>query len=258
MQIISFKPTSKGIRHCINIKKSLLSKTNKILKHSIFGLKKSSGRSSNTGHITVRHHGGGCKKKFRIINFSNADKSSLVISIMYDPFRSSFMSLNFDITQNTFFRSLTTSNVNPGSLLKCKAVGVELKLGNRTKLQNIPTGSILHSLSLKNHAKYVRSAGLFFQLIQKSLNICQVRLPSGTIKAVVVNSFGTLGAISNFQHNLVVVGKAGKKRLLGVRPSVRGIAMNPVDHPHGGKSNGGKQPVTPWAIPTRGKPTVKN
>jgi large subunit ribosomal protein L2 len=257
MQIIRFKPTSKGIRHRVNIKKSLLSKTNQLLKHSIFGLKNSSGRSSNTGRITVRHIGGGCKKKFRIINFSNIDKSSLVVSTMYDPFRSSFTSLNFDILRNTFFRSLTTSNVNPGSLLKCKAVGVELKLGNRTKLKNIPTGSIMHSLSLNSYAKYARSAGLFFQLIQKSLCICQVRLPSGAIKEVTVNSFGTLGMISNFQHNLVVIGKAGKSRLLGIRPSVRGVAMNPVDHPHGGRSNGGKQPVTPWGIPTRGKPTVK-
>jgi large subunit ribosomal protein L2 len=257
MQIVKFKPTSKGIRHRINIKKSLLSKTSKFLKHSIFGLKKTSGRSSNTGRITVRHIGGGCKKKFRIINFSNIDKSSLVVSVMYDPFRSSFISLNFDILRSTFFRSLTTSNVNSGSLLKCKAAGVELKLGNRTKLQNIPTGSIMHSLSLNSYAKYVRSAGLFFQLIQKSLRICQVRLPSGGIKEVEINSFGTLGIISNFQHNLIVVGKAGKNRLLGIRPSVRGIAMNPVDHPHGGKSNGGKQPVTPWGIPTRGKITVK-
>jgi large subunit ribosomal protein L2 len=258
MQIVRFKPTSKGIRHRISIKKSLLSKTNKFLKYSIFGLKNSSGRSSNTGRITVRHIGGGCKKKFRIINFSNTEKSSLVVSIMYDPFRSSFTSLNFDILRSIFFRSLTTSNVNPGSLLKCKAAGVELKLGNRTKLQNIPTGSIMHSLSLSSYAKYVRSAGLFFQLIQKNLRICQVRLPSGAIKEVAVNSFGTLGTISNFQHGLVIIGKAGKNRLLGIRPGVRGIAMNPVDHPHGGRSNGGKQPVTPWGIPTRGKPTVKN
>jgi large subunit ribosomal protein L2 len=255
-KMIKFKPTSSGIRHQINIKKNLLSKTNKFVKNSIFGLKSSSGRSSNTGRITVRHMGGGCKKKFRIINFSNTDKNSLVVSIMYDPFRSSFTTLNFDILRNNFFRSITTNNVNPGSLVKCKAEGVELKLGNRTKLENVPTGSIMHSLSLNSSAKYVRSAGSFFQLIQKGLSICQVRLPSGAIKEAAVSSFGTLGTISNFQHNLVVTGKAGRNRLLGVRPTVRGIAMNPVDHPHGGNANGGKRPVTPWGIPTRGKPTV--
>jgi large subunit ribosomal protein L2 len=176
---------------------------------------------------------------------------------MHDPFRSSFVSLHFDMIRNNFFRNITTNKVNPGSIIKCNSLDIELKLGNRTKLQNIPTGSILHSLSLSNSAKYARSAGLFFQLVQKSLFSCKVRLPSGSIKKVAVSSFGTMGVVSNFQHNLNIIGKAGRNRLLGRRPSVRGIAMNPVDHPHGGRSNGGKQPVTPWAIPTRGKPTVK-
>ena len=257
MQIVRFKPTSKGIRHRISIKKSLLSKTNKFLKYSIFGLKNSSGRSSNTGRITVRHIGGGCKKKFRIINFSNTEKSSLVVSIMYDPFRSSFTSLHFDISNKTFCRSLATNNVNVGSLLRCDSADVELKLGNRTMLKNIPTGSILHSLSLCFTTRYARSAGLFFQIIQKSPQTCQIRLPSGLVKEVSSNSFGTLGVVSNSQHNSIVIGKAGRNRLLGKRPKIRGIAMNPVDHPHGGRSNGGK-PVTPWGIPTRGKPTVKN
>lgn len=257
MQIIRFKPTSKGIRHKVSIKKSLLSKTNDLFKQHIFGFKKSSGRSSSTGHITTRHLGGGCKKKFRILNFSNKSRSSLVLSTMYDPFRSSFISLNFDIIRKTFFRNAATDNVNSGSLVKCNNIKTELKLGNRTKLINLPTGSILHSLSLSDFAKYARSAGLFFQLIQKGLFTCQVRLPSGIIKEISVNSFGTMGAISNSQHNIIVIGKAGRNRLLGKRPSVRGVAMNPVDHPHGGRSNGGKQPVTPWAIPTRGKPTVK-
>lgn len=258
MQIIRFKPTSKGIRHHVNIKKSLLSKTNTFLKQHILGFKKSSGRSSNTGHITTRHVGGGCKKKFRIITFSDKMRSSIILSTMYDPFRSSFISLNFDIIQKKFFRTITTNNVESGSLIRCNSIGTELKLGNRTRLAMIPTGSILHSLSLNSFSKYVRSAGVFFQLIQKNLFNCQVRLPSGIIKEVGVNSFGTIGIISNFQHNAVVIGKAGRNRLMGKRPSVRGVAMNPVDHPHGGRSNGGKQPVTPWAIPTRGKPTVKH
>lgn len=257
MQILKFKPTSGGTRHRISIKKSLLSKTNTLFKQSILGFKKTSGRSSNTGRITVRHIGGGCKKKFRIINFSNKRKNSLLVSTMYDPFRSSFISLNFDILNNTFFRSIATNHVNPGSLLKCDSAEVELKLGNRTMLKNVPTGSILHSLSLNSSTKYVRSAGLFFQLIQKGIHKCQVRLPSGCVKEISNSSFCTLGVISNFQHNLVIIGKAGRNRMLGKRPRVRGIAMNPVDHPHGGRSNGGMQPVTPWGIPTRGKPTVK-
>jgi large subunit ribosomal protein L2 len=257
MQIIKFKPTSSGIRHHINIKKNLLARTNKLSKQSILGFNKSSGRSSNTGRITVRHIGGGCKKKFRVINFSNARKNSFLLSTMYDPFRSSFISLNFDISNKTFFRNLATNNVNVGSLLRCDSADVELKLGNRTTLKSIPTGSILHSLSLCFTTSYARSAGLFFQIIQKGPQTCQIRLPSGFVKEVSNNSFGTLGVVSNSQHNSTVIGKAGRSRLLGKRPNIRGIAMNPVDHPHGGRSNGGR-PVTPWGIPTRGKPTVKN
>ena len=124
------------------------------------------------------------------------------------------------------------------------------------RITTVPPGSILHSLSLNSKIKYVRSAGLYFQVIQKDLNICRVRLPSGLIKNTPINSFGTIGIISNFQYSSTYLGKAGQSRLLGIRPSVRGIAMNPVDHPHGGRTNGGRPSVTPWGIPTKGKPTV--
>lgn len=258
MQIFKSKPYINSVRQYINIKKNLLSKTNNLFKQSIKGFKRFRGRSSLTGRITVRHLGGGCKKKFREINFSNSPKKSIVISIMHDPFRNSFISLNFDLEEKTFFRNVATNGVGPGTFQICQENNVDLKLGNRTMLKNIPTGSVLHSLSLASGAKYARSAGLFFQLIQKGLSTCKVRLPSGLIKEVSTSSFGTLGTVSNFQHNLISIGKAGRNRWLGIRPSVRGIAMNPVDHPHGGRTNGGMPSVTPWGIPTKGKPTVKN
>ena len=256
MQIFKSKPFTNSVRQYINIKKNLLSKTNNLFKQTVTGFKRFYGRSSTTGRITVRHLGGGVKKKFRQINLSNGNSTSIVMAVMHVPIRSSFISLNFDLENKTFFRTLATNGVGPGVLQKCGAKNIELKLGNRTMLKNVPTGSILHSLSLNSHAKFARSAGLFFQVIQKTATTCKIRLPSGLIKEISNDSYGTLGSVSNFQHNLISIGKAGRNRWLGIRPSVRGIAMNPVDHPHGGRTNGGKHPVTPWGIPTKGKPTV--
>ncbi len=256
MQLLKFKPYTNGIRHHTNIRKSLLAKVNNLVKQSIIGFKRFRGRSSETGRITTRHLGGGCKKKFRVLELSDTKKQSIVVSIMYDPYRSSFISLNFDLISNNFFRNIATAGVGPGSLQECNRKKVDLKLGNRTDLEHVPPGSVLHSLSLNSKVKYVRSAGTYFQIIQKDLNICRVRLPSGLIKKTPVSSFGTMGIVSNFQYSSIYLGKAGQSRLLGVRPSVRGIAMNPVDHPHGGRTNGGRPSVTPWGIPTKGKPTV--
>jgi large subunit ribosomal protein L2 len=256
MQIFKSKPYTNGVRQYINIKKNLLSKTNNLLKKDLFGFKRFKGRSSLTGRITVRHIGGGCKKKFREITFSNKESLSIVVATMYDPIRSSFISLNFDLNEKKFFHNIATNGIGPGIIQKSGSEDIELKLGNRTMLKNVPTGSIMHSLSLDNHTKIARSAGLFFQIIQKTSNTCKVRLPSGLIKEVSNKSFGTLGSVSNSQHNLISISKAGRNRWLGIRPSVRGIAMNPVDHPHGGRTNGGMAPVTPWGIPTKGKPTV--
>lgn len=256
MQISKFKPYTNGIRHRTSIKKNLLSKVNNLLKQTIVGFRRFKGRSSETGRITTRHLGGGCKKKFRVLEFSDTKKQSIVISIMYDPYRSSFISLNFNFVSNVFFRTIATAGVGSGSLQECNKKKVDLKLGNRTSLEHVPPGSVLHSLSLNSKIKYVRSAGTYFQIVQKDLNICKVRLPSGLIKVTSSTSFGTMGIVSNSQHSSTYLGKAGQSRLLGIRPSVRGIAMNPVDHPHGGRTNGGRPSVTPWGIPTKGQPTV--
>jgi large subunit ribosomal protein L2 len=256
MKIKKSKPITNGQRHQINIQKKLLAKYGDLHKQSIFGLKRFFGRSSICGRITIRHKGSGCKKKVRFIDFSNQSKNSLVLFIMYDSFRTAFTSLNFDLNRKIFFRLLAIQNVNAGCLNICSKIIISLKLGNRMPLINIPAGSILHNLSLLHKSKYVRSAGSFFQIIQKNYKFCQIRLPSGCIKKVSTNSFGTLGSASNPQHNLIYLGKAGRCRNMGIRPSVRGIAMNPVDHPHGGKSNKGCVPVTPWGALAKNKPTV--
>jgi len=259
MKLVKLNPVTSGTRHQINIQKNLLSKTNKLMKNSIFGLKHQSGRSSSNGRITVWHKGGGCKSNFREINFSNTFLNGIVVCIMHDPIRNAFISLNFNLDTFLFYRTLATNSVYTGSLVSCNSQKNELCLGNRTTIQNIPTGSIIHSLSpfnVKQKTVFARSAGTFCQIIQKSIENCKIRLPSGSVINTSIKSFATLGVVSNLQHNLTYTGKAGRSRLNGIRPTVRGIAMNPVDHPHGGRTNGGRPSVTPWGIPTKGKPTV--
>ena len=260
MKLIKSKPITNGTRHQINLQKGSLSKTNRLLKSSMFGLKSKAGRSATTGRITVWHQGGAVKQLFRQIYFYNKNLNGIVLCNMYDPIRNSFVSLNFNLDDFSFFRTLSTEFVYPGSLICYSAEKSELRLGNRTKLEHIPTGSIIHSLSLNENNKtlFARSAGTFCQLIQKSSDSCKIRLPSGSIISTSPSSFATLGVVSNSQYNLTCTGKAGRNRLKGIRPTVRGIAMNPVDHPHGGRTNGGRPSVTPWGLPTKGKPTVKN
>lgn len=260
MKLVKLKPTSNGVRHQLNIKKSLLSKTNKLLKNSIVGFKKFAGRSAFNGKISVWHKGSGCKSNFRKINFTSLESESIVVCIMYDPKRNSFISLNFDLKKNYFFQTLSTNFVYPGSLISCTPYAGELSLGNKTKLKYIPTGSLIHSLTNSFNSEkicFARSAGTFCQIIQKSVNNIKVRLPSGKIVNLLPDVYATVGVLSNLQHNLTVTGKAGRNRLKGKRPTVRGVAMNPVDHPHGGRTNGGRPSVTPWGLPTKGKPTVK-
>jgi large subunit ribosomal protein L2 len=158
-----------------------------------------------------------------------------------------------------FFFTLATENVPVGSLLYCSNQNLELRLGCRLNLERIPGGAVVHSLSLKECKKshYILAAGTSGQIIQKGKGKGLLKLPSGKIISIFFNSFMTLGSVSNSKHSSIVIGKAGRNRLLGKRPCTRGIAMNPVDHPHGGRTNGGRPSVTPWGLPTKGKPTAK-
>jgi large subunit ribosomal protein L2 len=258
MKLKISKPVTNGTRHQVNLQKNLLAKGNRLIKASMTGLKSMGGRSSTTGRITVWHQGGSCKKLNREIDFSSRNFNGLVLFNTYDPQRNSFISLNFDLDSNSFFYTLATNSVYPGSLVTSSEFKNELRLGNRTSLEHIPTGSVVHSIShiRTNKTVFARAAGTYCQLIQKGSEFCKLRLPSGSISSISIKSFATLGTVSNPQDNLVCIGKAGKNRLRGIRPTVRGIAMNPVDHPHGGRTNGGRPSVTPWGIPTKGKPTV--
>lgn len=260
MKLIKLNPVTPGTRHQLRLSKNLLSKTDKFLKDASFGKKVLAGKSSINGRTTVWHKGGGCKQKYRHIDFSNLPSRSVSVCVTYDPNRNSFVSLNFDIVKKKFFRTLSTNFVYSGSLVSKGSNHLDLSLGNRTLMGSIPSGAIIHSLGsrcIPEKTVFGRSAGVFCQLVQKNSNECLVKMPSGSIKSFNSNSFATIGSVSNSQQNLVMIGKAGRNRLRGIRPTVRGVAMNPVDHPHGGRTNGGRPSVTPWGIPTKGKPTVK-
>lgn len=255
MKLKKIVAISNSNRHSLKIKKNLLSKTNRIVRSLLKTNKRSNGRSSLNGRITVWHKGRGVKKLYRNVNYSkeNKNKNFLVIANCYDPNRSSFINLNFELTSKKFFFNTASDSVFPGSLIKNSSDVNEIKLGYRTELKNMPAGSLIHNLTLNNSSKtkYIRSAGTFGQIVQSGQNTAKIKLPSKKIIEVSVNNLATIGVVSNSQHNLTILGKAGTNRNLGKRPTVRGIAMNPVDHPHGGRGNKGMIPVTPWGRPTK-------
>jgi large subunit ribosomal protein L2 len=255
MQLRKLKPRTPGTRHRIIIEKNLLAKTSLLYKNIIGYKHKKSGRSSTTGHITVWHRGSGCKKKYRNINFKNESKLGITIMISYDPNRNSFISLNFNFENKKFFSTIAPNLYFPGFIYYNDDIIEDLKYGFRTTLKQIPTGSLINNLSLSTNSisKYARSAGTFCQLIQKTTEICKIKLPSGKILELSDTAYATVGEVSNKVFNTICLGKAGVNRLRGFRPIVRGIAMNPVDHPHGGRANSGFVKVTPWGIPTKTK-----
>ncbi len=252
-------PTSNSLRHKISIQKALLTKNNKFIKTLVIGTKRNCGRSSITGRITVRHKGGGVKNLYRIIKRNNSAYYAIIVGIVFDPNRSIFISLNFNILTKSFFYTPAINHLNPGALLICKNKSNELRLGYRLAVCNLPIGTIINNISSNNHfyVAYIKSAGTYGQLIQKSADYCKIKLPSNKVLKINSLSYATIGVLSNLHHNKIIKGKAGINRLKNKRPSVRGIAMNPVDHPHGGRTNGGFISVTPWGKVTRGKKTKK-
>jgi large subunit ribosomal protein L2 len=255
MKLIKLKPTTNGSRHQIKIDKSLLVKNNRIFKSTLSNFNSANGRSLATGNITSWHRGGGQKHLYRKLDLNNSDKSAIVLGVSYDPNRSAFISTNFDLDNRSFFNTIANEQNFAGSLLQSNLSLSELKLGFRTKLNNIPMGTIVNNISqgLTGHSQYARSAGTSAQLIQLDKKYAKLKLPSSKILKVSVSSYATIGVVSNNQHNLTYLGKAGRSRNLNRRPIVRGIAMNPVDHPHGGRTNGGRPSVTPWGLPTKSK-----
>lgn len=221
-----------------------------------------SGRN-NIGHVTVRHRGGGHKKLYRIIDFkrNKVGIPAKVVSLEYDPNRSARIALLSYVDGEKRY-ILAPVGIEVGQKI-LSGPDADIIAGNALPLRNIPLGTEVHNVELRpgKGGQMVRSAGASAQLISKEGEWAQLRLPSGEIRRVKVDCMATVGQVGNIEHENVSLGKAGRSRWLGRRPTVRGVAMNPVDHPHGGgegKTSGGRNPVTPWGQPTRGYKTRNN
>ena len=261
MALKKYNPVTPGQRGLVLVNKSELWK-GKAEKSLTIGLKKTGGRN-NTGRITTRHIGGGNKKKYRLIDFkrNKFDKVAKVERIEYDPNRTAFIALiSYEDGEKSYV--LAPHGLSEGEVIVSSKTA-DIKVGNTLPLINIPMGSIVHNVELKpgKGGQLARSAGAYVQLVGKDVDFAQLKLSSGELRLVNVNCLATIGSVSNVDHRNVNYGKAGRKRWMGVRPTVRGTAMNPVDHPHGGgqgKTSGGRHPVSPWGLQTKGKSTRSN
>ena len=224
-------------------------------------LRKSGGRN-NTGRITVRRRGGGHKRRYRVIDFkrNKFDIPGRVATVEYDPNRSAFISLiHYADGEKRYI--LNPENLKVGDEV-VSGENVPLKNANSLPLKNIPAGINVHNIELfpGKGGQMARSAGSYAQVMAHDSNMCTLRLPSGEVRMVLADCMATIGQVGNRTHELVISGKAGRTRWLGRRPKVRGVAMNPVDHPMGGgegKSSGGRHPTSPWGKPTKGYKTRK-
>ena len=260
MAIKKFKPTTPSRRNMAVTDYSALSKV--APERSLLEpMKKTSGRN-NTGRITVRHHGGGNRTKYRVIDFkrNKLDVPATVITLEYDPNRTAFIALiQYEDGEKSYI--IAPNGLNVGDKV-VSGPNADIKPGNALPLANIPVGTIVHNVELYpgKGAQLVRSAGNFGQLIAKENGYGLIRLPSGELRNVTLNCYATIGQVSNLDHDNVKIGKAGKKRHMGWRPTVRGSVMNPVDHPHGGGEGkapvGRPGPVSPWGKPAMGYKTI--
>jgi|TARA_B110000116_G_scaffold137029_1_gene118904 large subunit ribosomal protein L2 len=262
MAIIKTKPTSPGRRFVQTVKSDHLH-TGKPYKPLVKGLRKTGGRNTH-GRITTRHIGGGHKKLYRMIDFkrNKDDIDGIVERIEYDPNRSAHIAL---ILYKDGERRYV---IAPKKLAQGDTIvsgeNAPLKNGNTLPLSKIPVGTVVHCIEMKpgKGAQLARSAGTSVQVLAREGNYATLRLKSGEVRKVLTACRATIGEVSHSEHNLRKLGKAGASRWRGIRPSVRGVAMNPVDHPHGGgegKTSGGRDPVSPWGMPTKGyKTRAKN
>ena len=258
MAIRKFKPTSPGRRFMTVSKFEEVTKSKP--EKSLTGAVKKRGGRNNRGRITTRHKGGGHKRRFREIDFKRTKDGvpAKVAAIEYDPNRSANIAL-LHYADGAKAYILAPSQLRVGATVE-SGPGADIKVGNALPLENIPTGTLVHNVELKpgGGAKMARSAGSGIQLVAKDGPHAVLRLPSGEMRRVLLTCRATVGQVGNVDHQNINWGKAGRNRWKGKRPSVRGSAMNPVDHPHGGcegKSKGGRHPVTPWGVPTLGKRT---
>jgi len=261
MALKTFNPTSPGRRQLVLVDKSDLHK-GKPVKALTEGLTKKGGRN-NTGRITARRIGGGAKKLYRKVDFKRNrwDMPATVERLEYDPNRTAFIALiKYEDGQLSYI--IAPQRLEVGDTVVTSKTA-DIKPGNTLPLKSIPVGTIIHNIELKPQkgAQMVRSAGTYAQLVGRDGGYAQIKLTSGELRMVMDTCLATVGAVSNPDNMNQVLSKAGRKRHMGKRPSVRGVVMNPVDHPHGGgegKSSGGRHPVTPWGKKTRGPKTRKN
>ena len=257
MATMKYKPTTPSRRHMSVASFDEVTKFTPE-KSLIETKKKHSGRN-NYGKITVRHQGGGNKQKYRLIDFKRTEGNATVVGIEYDPNRTSYIALlqNEDGEKSYV---IAPYGVTDGDVLSTGAEA-DIKPGNTLPIENIPVGTIIHNIEIYpgKGGQLVRSAGAQAQLMAKENGMAQVRLPSGEVRLVRLDCKATIGQIGNIEHNTIKVGKAGKTRHMGIRPTVRGSVMNPCDHPHGGGEGrapiGRSGPVTPWGKPALGYKT---
>jgi large subunit ribosomal protein L2 len=230
----------------------------KFIKKKTSGFQSCTGRNHH-GKITVSHRGGGHKRLYRSVDFSRVSGQGIVEALEYDPFRTAFLARIYDFETKNHFYILAPKNLKVGSFVKA-GKEAEISLGHSLQLSSIPVGCLLYNLSVDPYQKgqIARAAGTYVQLIQKTKDSGRVRLPSGEQRLVSLKAYASIGVVSNENWQLTLLGKAGRSRWKSRRPHVRGVAMNPVDHPHGGgegKTSGGRPSVTPWGKPTKGPKT---
>lgn len=263
MAIKTYKPTTPSRRQMTGYSFEQLTKNSKPEKRLLKKTSKNSGRN-NQGRITIRHQGGGHKRRIRIVDFSQRDKegiTGIVDSVQYDPTRTAYLMLiNYVDGEKRYH--LAPEGIKKGEKIITKEKA-RVKIGNRMALKHIPVGYDIHNIeiNLGKGGQIIRSAGSKGKVVAIEKNYAQVEMPSGEVRLINKNCFATIGVVSNIDHSNIVIGKAGRSRWLGKRPAVRGKAMNPNDHPHGGGEGnqpiGLKSPKTPWGMPALGFKTRK-
>ena len=258
MATMKYKPTTPSRRNMMS--PSFDEVTKFTPEKSLLAKKKKNAGRNSYGKITVRHHGGGNKQKYRVIDFKrNVDETAKVIGVEYDPNRTAYIALlENEAGKKSYI--IAPVGLTDGDVVSAGA-NSDIKPGNVLPISAIPVGTVIHNIELYpgKGAQLVRSAGAFAQLMAKENGVAQVRLPSGEVRIIRLDCKATIGQVGNLEHETIKIGKAGKKRHLGIRPTVRGSVMNPCDHPHGGgegKSPVGRPgPVTPWGKPALGYKT---
>ncbi len=261
MAILKSKPTSPGSRFVVRVKNDDLHKGKPFA--ALLEKKSKKGGRNNQGRITTRHIGGGHKQHYRIVDFkrNKVDIPAVVERLEYDPNRSANIALIlFKDGERKYI--IAPKGISVGDTVVSSETAV-VKIGNCMSLRNMPLGVTIHCVELKpgKGAQIARSAGTSAQLVAKEGMHVTLRLRSGEMRKVMADCKAVIGEVSNSEHNLISLGKAGASRRRGIRPTVRGVAMNPVDHPHGGgegRTSGGRHPVSPWGMPTKGYKTRKN